>query len=292
MSNVIFTKDTVTKAQLYTKIKTLLTATGWQNVSSKPVTDFDVLTSAGETGDKQLVLQLSDIYNGNSLGSTTSQYLMIRTPYSYIPGTAGAAGTFGRPADTWMNLQVFDTAVGPDIQCDLYYHVNKNRIIFAVEPPRTSGISPQVVYMGLSDESYINEIKSDGVMVASTRFPASKVVWMTSKPKEKTNDGYYLSTYELPVFREDTGDNTRVLFKMIVGNASEGVRCALDNVFCIINNMDTIDYTQTGQGDILITKDGLAKYRVFSCKTNSYGSWGYKGALNNGYRVCVALRIE
>jgi hypothetical protein len=292
MADAIFTKETLLKSQLYTRIKTLLTGAGWQNVSSKPVTDFDVFTSAGETGDKQLVMQLSEVYTGNALGSTTNHYLMVRLPYSYIPGAAGVAGTFGRPSDAWLPVSCFDTNISPDTQFDFYYHVNKNRIIFVIEPPKASGFGPQAVYLGMSNETMINEIKSDGCMVACTKGMSNSSVWMTSKPKEKTTAPYYLLCYPLVTPKEDSPDNTRIISKMFYGDTYEGVRGIIDSVYYVHNTTDGVEHLQTAHGDVLITKDASAKYRVFICKTAASSTWNYKGASGPGYRGAIAIRIE
>lgn len=292
MSDCLFTKETIKKSAVYTRLKSLLLAAGWTNISSNPVTDFDVFYSTGETGDKELVFQIREDHSGRYFGSTTSQFLQVRSLYSYIPGADGVAGTSPRSENAWSILYCFNGAIGPDADIDLYYHVNKNRIIFAMIPQVCTGLFGSLNFIGLSNESLVNEIKSDGLLFASTHGDFSNSPLITSRPKERTAAPYGIGTIKIDQRREICADGRRLMYKIGYGDTYEGFRGIIDGVYAIKNDAEDIGYLYLSHGDVLIGPDGTSKYLVLAFKDGRYNCWGYMGNTASGYYSLLAIRVE
>lgn len=300
MSDCIFTKESLTKSQIYNKIKTLLTTAGWANISSKPATDYDVFYSKGESGDKDLCFQLNDTDN---IGNSTNGRLHIRMIDTYVPGSAGTSGTFGRPSSAWYDIVVYDgsTPLGPDAVFNLYYHINKNRIILVIEPPIACDSTPQFVFIGMSNESANDAKRNDDLIFAASFYTA--VGWnqniLSNCPVGiKQANPYLISTLilnnwnTLPFPREYTGKEQRPMYKIGYGNASEGFRGFVDGVYGLITQgLGTYPiFTRIRQNDILIGSDGTSKYKVFVARSNGQSVFGYFGP-NDRYLTAWAIRV-
>jgi hypothetical protein len=89
----IFSKGTCKKGDLYKIMLDKLKENGWKDISSKAATDFVVLSSKGNTGNKNLLLNLRDTNNAaaNSIVSTDFCAMSYRLQDTYIPGAGGKA---------------------------------------------------------------------------------------------------------------------------------------------------------------------------------------------------------
>jgi len=106
-TDYIFQTGTVQKSGVYQFIIDKLKTAGWSDISSNPSTDYVVLKSTGNTGDKILLIQLRPGNASSNANSTvTTQYCQMsyRLIDSYTPGAAGVAGTFGRSSLVWTDL--------------------------------------------------------------------------------------------------------------------------------------------------------------------------------------------
>lgn len=105
-TDYIFTSGTCARSALYQLIIDQLTAAGWTNVASLASSDFVVMKSTSNTGDKNLLLNIRDSSSTAVNPTTTTDYCVMsyRLQDTYVPGAAGVAGVFGRPALAWTNL--------------------------------------------------------------------------------------------------------------------------------------------------------------------------------------------
>lgn len=89
----IFSKGTCRKSELYQVMLDKLKANGWKDISTKVSTDFVVLASKGNSGNKNLVLNLRDTNNSaaNSIVTTDFCAMSYRMQDTYIPGVGGKA---------------------------------------------------------------------------------------------------------------------------------------------------------------------------------------------------------
>lgn len=293
MADCIFTKETIKKLAVYTRIKSLLLAAGWTNISSKPATDFDVFYSKGETGDKGLIFQMKEnTTTTDYFSSSTSIALYFRLPYSYTPGAAGVSGRFGRPGDAWQYFYAFSGLLGPDADIDFYYHVNKNRIIFVCMPKYGTGVGGGICFVGMSNETFVNEVKSDGVLLASSYGGWGADVFITSRPKEKSTTAYNLGIIKLAMPKEICPDGTRMMTRVGYGDTDESFRGLLDGVYTFQNDSQGMQYDYLSHGDVLVGPDGTSKYLVLSFRSGNNNTWGYRGPAAGGYYTLLAIRVE
>lgn len=250
MADYIFTSGTVQKNQVYQKIIDSFISAGWTNISSNPATDFDVLKSVGEAGDKNLIIQLrpGNATNVNPITTTDYNVMSYRLIGDYTPGAPGVAGTTTRSAEAWTLLYIIPTATTvPQTTIMTYYmHVNKNRLIISLETPPAVGQAPIVHYIGLPDTVWCTESGSRGLLVASSAYPKTNVtLHITNTPQEVASETAS-STRTLYVQLAPKNPNAAGLIshsEVTYGNTAESWRGKLTGLYQLpnggISNGDT-----------------------------------------------------
>ena len=137
MADVIFTTETCLKSELFGRIKAIMTAAGWADISSNPATDFTVMRSPGEEGNRNLILQLREHAGTAAQSISTSNYTIMnyRLPAGYTPGATGVAGTFTRTGEAWRTLYIASTTsnvIDAGVLMKIRYHCNKNRLLLCI----------------------------------------------------------------------------------------------------------------------------------------------------------------
>lgn len=267
MANMMATEN-IAKGSVYQRIKDLLISAGWQNISSKPTTDYDVFYSTGENGDKTLYFQMKDTSN---TAATTGCYIDIRLINKYTPGDAGVAGTFDRPSETWRNVYLFtNISVNYDAPVIFSYQVNKDRIIFFADPPlpiHQGGCTGNIVYLGspflFEAEPNCRSMSLAQTLYNSTTIAASNYVLSTNQPYSDLGATEALLTYKITPSAEYNNSDKRVMSEIMYGNTSEGVRGKFDGFYALHPGI-----TRTGHGDILT--DGTSTYKVVNLITPAY----------------------
>ena len=126
---------------------------GWQNISSRQATDNDVMYSKGESGEENLYIRMKEYYSTSStstLSNTNEVYLSVYPLRSYVPGSSGVAGV-GNPVFTTGNFhwsRIARSAVTPDTEMTVYYHCNKDRIVFVIEWSLHTGLDANFFLFG------------------------------------------------------------------------------------------------------------------------------------------------
>jgi hypothetical protein len=261
MANKMAT-ETLLKGQLYQKIKDLLTGAGWQNISSKPDTDFDVFYSTGEAGDKTLYLQLRDYYHS---AATNTGWFQYRFCGVYTPGQPGALGTFDslRAGEPWRNAHFFNNTVNIDVPITFSYQVNKDRLVFFADPPLgmiSGNIRGNIVFLG-ARQLFEAEPKCRGLVFAAATYDGTNIgahnyVVSYGVPYTDSNaQSEALFSYKITPSFEYNAADSRMMSEIAYGNGIEGLRGKLDGFYALYGGN-----SRTGHGDIL--SDGTHTYKV------------------------------
>jgi len=275
----IFSETTCLKSELLNKIIELMVASGWKNISSDPTTDFVVMQSAGESGDKNLVFQIRSTAtnNANDIVTTASNIMSYRLIGNYIPGEEGVAGVTDRPKETWRALQIAPgAAVDPSVELTLWYSVNKDRIIFNIYTPESLNLGPVLFYIGLPT-TFTSEPDSRGLIFMTSHVsPYSNQVHITDNVAELpslTTSTSITNLYAAPP-KSPNSAGLHTPFELAYGNTSVGKRGQIDSLLFLPNN-------SINDGDIV-----------------NAGSKRYRGTLlalssNNSFPVnCILYRIS
>ncbi|MMZ42210.1 hypothetical protein D1872_37300 [compost metagenome] len=261
MADFIFTSGTCAKSDLYSTIINAFVSAGWTNVSSNPTVDFDVLQSPSEAGGRLLTIQLraTNATNVNSIVTTDNNAMAYRLVESYTPGTAGAAGTFGRPvSEAWNLIYVVPTATAVSMNTMLTYFisVNKNRMIIVIETPPATTLAPVIHYIGLPDTLYTAEAGSRGVLVATTFGARSATtVHVSNAPSELASEAVssVRTVYCLLAPRNPNAAGLYSLSDMKYGSTAESYRGKLSGLYALPSG-------NVNNGDVIT--QGAKKYRV------------------------------
>jgi hypothetical protein len=280
MPDYIFTQGTCLKSEFFSVLKGIFTAAGWVDISSNAATDFTVMSSTGEGGDKALIFQMreTNLSNANSIVTTNYSHMTVRLPGSYTPGTTGVAGTFARAAEIWRTFAIIPVTASsslyaPNTPLTYYYHANKNRVIIIIESPATTGIAPVIHYFGLPDVQYASEPASRGLLYATSALAtlASNVL-VTDTPGEAASE---IAAVSRPVQIQLTPKNPNAAGKyhisdIFVGDVSEGLRFNLSGLYALPNQGIV-------NGDIITV--GTKKFRVVLTQAQSNSSFNGTNAL-------------
>lgn len=273
-TDYIFTSGTVRKDGIYGLIISKLVAAGWVDVSSKPATDYAVLTSTGNTGDKALVLNLRDvnITGTNSVKTTTYNTMSYRLQDTYVPGAADVAGTFGRPALVWSGLNLVPTtlttgtlAVDTIIKYKVY--VDASKIILSLEYPIATTYGPLLIYIGQPDSVYVSESAARGIVVASTiNMTLAGNLMICNSPEDMGSAAapYVMPTTALMPLANPNAAGKYFESDIYYQSAAEGIRGKLDGVLCLLSSN-----VLTGDSVII----GSKTYYVLVCHTQGYSAF-------------------
>jgi hypothetical protein len=263
------------KSEIYDLIINKLIAAGWTNVSSKASTDYAVLTSVGNTGDKSLIINLRDIPAAGTAANTvkTSAYCQMsyRLQSSYAPGAVDVAGVFGRPALAWTDLYIAPVAASGQVPADTVVnykvYADLSKIILAIEYPNPTGYSPILIYIGQPDTLLSLDSENRGMLVGATNSAttaSSVMVCNTSDGMGSVAAPYALKTYAFLPDGDPNNSNKRMVSSIYYGNALEGYRGKLDGVKCVLN-------TKLFTGDTITI--GAETYYVLTCHTQGITSF-------------------
>ena len=263
MADYIFTEGKIAKKNFFNKLIEIMTAAGWTNVSSNPTTDFVVMHSKGESGDKDLFIQLrpSNVTNVNPTDSTDYNVMSYRLIEGYTPGATGTAGTFARTTtEAWTALHIVPTTaaitVNMEIELTYFYHANKNRLIMAIETPPSTTYAPQLIYLGLPDVTYTTETGSKGVLCAVSSYPKANATVHISNAADGLPSDTTSSTRTLYATLSPKNPNSAGLYtisEILYGNSTEGIRGKLSGIYQMPNG-------NINNGDIITI--GAKEYRV------------------------------
>jgi hypothetical protein len=267
----IFTTETVLKSNLYNRIKELLILGGWQNVSSKPATDYDVFYSTGIAGDKNLYFQMNDT---NGLATGAVAYFNVRLIGNYIPGAAGVAGVFdsARTSESWINVHPIYATVSSTnpitTPLKLTYSVNKDRLVFFCETPLAMPITANMTYIGAMS-MYESAPNSRSIVIAQGCGTNSYFTTgiRGSSSYSDSQISYALTPYKIASPGEYNNEDVRMISEIGVGSALEGLRGKLEGLYVLTVNTTN---SRTITGDILT--DGTNKYKVFTVGNNGTAS--------------------
>lgn len=262
MSDPILTTEKVKWRDIYSKIISLLTEAGWEDVSSNSATDGNIMHSNGESGDMDLFLGFSKDAGGTDkhpFGSSVSATIIyVKLIYDYRPGVSGKSGTYdSRRNEIWRPiLRPFGDTSWMSLDSDVYmhYHVNKNRILCYFEPItryiyNASNVgninlqfcsiqSPQFFTFGYQDSSLIKGTKSSSVIFACTsvinfatiNYSMKYSALACSYASTVSSDAIYLQSYSFNVPREGTLDGGVPLLPILLGTEADGLLCCVDGL--------------------------------------------------------------
>lgn len=239
----VFKRETVKKKDFYSRLKQILLDSGWQNISSRPSSDFDIFYSEGEEGNMGLYFQMKDFDTNANAGfaNSTRGELYIKTLKGYTPSTTvGGAGTFERN-DAWRTVRV-TTNLHLESDLTFYYHCNKNRLILYMYFPASypSNASSSFFTVGMQARVFGKKLPKHELLLACTDFStnANYSAYIVDQVDMPKNTSYPIriydafDTYETQA-RGITLNGTLLFSEVSYGSTDEGVRGILDGVYTL-----------------------------------------------------------
>lgn len=277
----VLTREIIKKKDFYERLKQILLDSGWQNISSRPSTDFDVFYSEGEEGTKGLYFQMKE-YDTNTttkFSNSTRGEIYIKPTKGYAPSaTIGGAGTFERN-DAFRIVKLTGT-LQIESELTFYYHCNKDRLILYMYFPTSYPSSPHSSFftVGVPTRVLGRKLPKHDLLLASSDFQSNIsnslfVVDQVDMPRTAT---YPIRTYDAfdtyePNTKGITLKGVLLFSEVSYGSTDEGTRGILDGVYTLKepsiawdSNNFWLDNFKTGDQFI---NDGK-KYLIV--KTNEY----------------------
>lgn len=274
MKKYLFQKAEMKKKKFYSWLKQTLEDAGWENVSSRPSTDFDVFHSKGESGEDELFFQMKE-YAGASSTSTLSasgeRFFDVKLLMNYTPGEPGSAGILERSNETFRRLQISIATISTESDMTVHYHVNKNRIIVMTEFPVGLNSDSVLFMIGKPDE-HLSKNYSDGSMMIFTTTSYNGIAIAVDEADSTRRGSYALVTLENLPARAKNNAGINFISELAVGSNSEGVKALVDGVYVMPSEYDY--NTNANRGDVFFDEEG-DKYQLFYLATRTGSAYSY-----------------
>lgn len=275
MSEFIFTPATMKKRDFYTWLKNTMIQAGWENISSRPATDNDVMYSKGESGEENLYIRMKEYYSTSSnatLSNAVDVYLSVYPIRSYIPGNSGSAGVGNPPFTTssfhWGRIARSNTHL--DTEMTVYYHCNKDRIVFVVEWSSYTELDANFFLLGKPTKVFAKKpMTSLSAALCgygySTLNSVSDVADINPSNSAFSVTLTYLNT---PLSINLSGNF--IASEIGVVQKDDGLHSTLDGIYAVGGD-NKIQYPKAMTGHELIDEDGRV-YRL-SSMTSAHGNY-------------------
>ncbi|WP_371374347.1 hypothetical protein [Sporomusa aerivorans] len=245
-TDYVFASGTCLKSEVFQLIISKLVAAGWTDVSSLASSDYVVLKSTGNTGDKNLILNIRPVNAAaaNSVESTDYCVMSYRLQDTYTPGESGVAGTFGRSSLAWTALYLvpvsaLTTTLAAATPINYKVYADASKIILLLEYPSATGYSPTLIYMGQPDTVYVTESNNRGCLVGTTNngtTASSVMICNTSDDQAAVTAPYAIATSALLPSKNPNGAGKYAVSEIYYGSSTESIRGKLDGVLCAYNS--------------------------------------------------------
>ncbi|MER3123495.1 hypothetical protein ABQG71_20240 [Bacillus altitudinis] len=233
---------------------------GWQNISSRPSTDYDVMFSNGEDGKKEIYFQIRDVATNAANSSTTfsnsnSRYFSMRLSGKYMPGSSGVSGTFEKSNDTWkLVLITYQSVIYPNQPIELYYSCNKDRLIFLADYAISLAIPSTLNYFGVPI-TFANEHEWSACVFASSSIGSGRRLYVTDIKNDYSVTAPITCLTYLALSSKNRIDENILMCNVIYGSTSEGLKGTIPEVFSFASTNGLVN------GDLI--KDADKVYKIF-----------------------------
>ena len=259
----IFTEGKVLKNQLMERIKDILVGAGWTYATTVPTTEYYILTSTGESGDKKLAFQYRGLpINGSATGDINTTTAVVAS-YRLIGGYEN--GTIARPSEAWKSMNISSAVVDPEVELTYWYTVNKDRLIMNIYTPESLANTPVLWYFGLPT-TFTPEPDGKG-FVAMTSYASSQASVLVADNVAElptSNSAVVLTNYIALAPKSPNSSGVHTPAELLYGNTSIGIRGKIDSLYFLPNG-------SVNDGDIL--RVGARRYRATQLGTSSNNSF-------------------
>lgn len=262
-----FKQKRMKKSDVFGFIKERAIEAGWLELASNPKAEGFIFYSKGESEDKEIWVQLRENYDGTAsyFSSTEERLFDVRTMFSYVPDAVSGKNGVSNPVANniyqhRVNVSGKELTIPTDSLFDIYYHFNKNRLVFILKNVRT--LEASFVMAGRPTNSLSAESKEIGnLSIVSNSFRWSPATAMGELHSSRTN-GYTLTPIINNIPRSFMKRST-YMTEVAVGSSTEGFKCYLEGIYAL--NVDTQLTSSVGfDGDMIIDEFGN-EYILLNC---------------------------
>lgn len=266
MNDFIFTPVKLKKSGFYSWLKTMLNDNGWRNISSKPSTDNDIFYSNGETGNDEILFRIKEYYNAdvnNTITNSAYVNLSVLPLRSYTPGVNGASGSINPSTGNsgFYNDRIAqNNVISKESDMTVYYHCNKDRIVYIVEWPDYLGMDATFHLYGkpyniLSKKPMTTQTVTLSGLAYSSISPAISDIADLNSTSYFSGDLNYFSP---PRFINS--NNMMFMSDISITHKDNGFHALVDGIFAI-NSDPSVTSNSALKGDELIDSEGRV-YRI------------------------------
>ncbi|AEO93631.1 virion structural protein [Bacillus phage G] len=269
MNDFIFTPVKLLKKDFYTWLKQTLIDNGWQNISSRPATENDIFYSKGESNNENIFFRMKEYYGAQTtttISASIDIYLPVAPLRSYTPGINGAAGVMvpNVAAANFYNNRIAAGGISINTEMTIYYHCNKDRIVFIVEWPSYSELHSTFHLFGKTFRPIAKKPMTTQTVVLSGYsygtvgpYIASIADINMSTTAIQKGDFNYFSN-----LKPKNPSGKYFMSELCITNDTDGFHSMVDGIYAI-NNDTTAEYNIVLKGDELVDNQGRV-YRITS----------------------------
>lgn len=279
IANTTFSKVTTTKRDFFITLQSIFEEGGWSEIASDPSTEGKIFYSKGLSGDQDIIVQFTDWYLRESTNSPKSDafstssnviYFGVKALMSYEPNEdLGVPGIAYPKYNNYNYQRVFrmvmnQSNLSPSARMDLYYLVNKDRLVLLVDLVDLNESTWLMVGRFSPTISAID--KTRGTVLLGNNMQHNHAVSMT-RPYVVKKDSYYaLNPFYQKVPRSITEQNQWVT-ELAVGSEDDGIKGYVDGLYALLPDKasDKTFRTNTVMHHDSIFDEFNNEYKIFYC---------------------------
>lgn len=251
---------TVAIKDLFSELRTkLLDSTLWSDISS--VSTDGCFRSTGTSGTDSILVVLRA---NNVATNSVQQSLIVGVAENYVPGSAGAAGTFTNLITNNHHLWSAAGSYDYNVKVQYWLLVDADCIILAtITDPLIANAIVNLTYLGLP-KRYANETDSlaNCMAQACIALVGNNVIKVLKNRALQTSANYTAYTLTTP-YNPGWGDKYAA-YPIILGTSNEGFRGELKFLLCApvqnVVNLDTIQVDATHYKVFLTSNSGSSSF--------------------------------
>lgn len=239
----VFSKKELSKSQFFQWLIDTMLESGWENLSkNKTNVDYWTMFSTGESGNEKIGVQLRNFYydTGYNFSSTVYGYISARAFNGYTENPAiTTAGKF-TPNDTFIDIRVVPNTT-PDEKLNVYYHINKDRVIVVVENDVVSHsdiLSSTFFVLGKPHTvAKYNEYCSSAVITSHGSYPCRSGIF-----EHDSMNLHFDSTFvdNMTTMFTSKNKNSKFAKNIVLQNSIDGYKYIVENIFTSTNNRNSL----------------------------------------------------
>lgn len=241
----VYQSTKVQKKDFFQWLIDTLKLAGWEDLSEDRRTkDYWVMKSKGESGDEEFYIQLREFGTDGTTAAynfQTSIYGLIsaRSFHTYVKNPSASANSTYSPNSAYNDMRICVNGTTLEEEFTVYYHVNKDRIIFIVENSEHNPLANLSTTFFLLGKPHTvagyNKYNIATVISSHGNVPCRAGVINNNSDTSQQDCAWYMN-----MFPKGNVKGTQFANDICISTAYDGIKYVVENILVTANNNDSL----------------------------------------------------